>query len=40
MKRLLHALAPWLVVAVFVGAVWLLYRELKHYHYHDIVQSL
>ena len=40
MKRLLHALAPWLVVAIFVGAVWLLYRELKHYHYHDIVQSL
>ena len=30
MKRFLHALAPWLVVAIFVGAVWLLYRELKH----------
>jgi phosphatidylglycerol lysyltransferase len=40
MRRFFRALAPWLVVAIFVGAVWLLYRELKHYHYHDIVQSL
>ena len=39
-KRVLHTLAPWLVLVFFSGAVWLLYRELKHYHYRDIVQSL
>jgi hypothetical protein len=39
-RRFLHALAPWLVVAIFVGAVRLVYRELKHYHYDNIVQSL
>lgn len=39
-KRFIHDLGPLLVVLIFAGAVWLLFRELRHYHFHEIRQSL
>jgi len=40
MKRLLRLLGPLLVLLIFSGAIWLLYYELRQYHYRDIRQSL
>jgi phosphatidylglycerol lysyltransferase len=40
MKRYLRFLGPLLVVAVFIGAVWLLDRELRQYRLHDVIDSL
>ncbi|MEX2286913.1 MAG: YbhN family protein [Planctomycetaceae bacterium] len=40
MKKLRFWLQPLLTVLVFLVAVWLLRRELKHYHFHEIAQSL
>jgi phosphatidylglycerol lysyltransferase len=39
-KSALKALAPLGVVAVLALALWLLYGELSHYNYHDIVRSV
>ncbi|QDT19919.1 bifunctional lysylphosphatidylglycerol flippase/synthetase MprF [Gimesia chilikensis] len=36
MLHRLKQLAPLLVITIFVGAIWLLVRELKHYNIHDI----
>ncbi len=40
MKNLVHRLGPLLVLAVFLGAAWLLFHELRHYHLHDIRHAL
>ena len=40
LKRLLHALGPVLVGCIFVGAVYLLYREISKYSLADIRMSL
>jgi phosphatidylglycerol lysyltransferase len=40
MKRLARLAGPLVVLAIFTAAVWLLYRELHHYHYRDIRASL
>jgi phosphatidylglycerol lysyltransferase len=39
-SRSLRLLGPILVVAIFVGALWLLHHEIRHYHLHDIRHSL
>jgi phosphatidylglycerol lysyltransferase len=39
MKPMLHRLAPVLGVVMFVGAAWLLYHQLQHYHMRDIRQA-
>lgn len=36
MKRLLHRLAPLLILAVTIGCCWLLYKQLREYRWHDI----
>jgi phosphatidylglycerol lysyltransferase len=36
MKRVLHRLAPILILAVMAGACWLLYTQLKDYRWKDI----
>jgi uncharacterized membrane protein YbhN (UPF0104 family) len=36
MKRLLHRLAPILIIAVTALCCWLLYKQLRGYHWHDI----
>lgn len=36
MKQLLRLLGPVIVVAVFVGAIWLVYHELRNYRLADI----
>jgi len=40
MNKIVHRIGPLLVVAVFMAAVWFLYRELKHYHYRDIRNAI
>jgi len=40
MNKLLHKIGPILVLGIFVAAAWLLYRELRHYRYHDIRQAI
>ena len=40
MKRLLRALGPVLVGCIFLGAVYLLYREISKYSLADIRMSL
>lgn len=40
MSKIVHRIGPLLVVAVFMAAAWLLYRELKHYHYRDIRDAI
>ncbi len=39
MKRLLHRLAPILILAVTAGCCWLLYRQLREYNLADIRQA-
>ncbi|QDT27842.1 Phosphatidylglycerol lysyltransferase [Gimesia panareensis] len=36
MLHRLRQLAPLLVIVIFIGAIWLLTKELKHYNIHDI----
>ena len=36
----LRKLAPLLAILIFAGALWLLYRELKHYNTHDVLSAL
>lgn len=36
MKRLLHRVAPILILLVMAGACWLLYKQLKHYNWRDL----
>lgn len=38
--RLIRPLAPFLIAALFGVALWLLHRELSHYHYRDILRAL
>lgn len=40
MPEKLRKLAPLFVVSILAGALWLLYRELKHYNIHDILSAL
>ena len=40
LKRLLRALGPVLVGCIFLGAVYLLYREISKYSLADIRMSL
>jgi len=40
MHRTLRSLAPAFALAMFIGALWLLRHELKHYHYRDIREHL
>ncbi len=40
MNKLLHKIGPILVVCIFIGASWFLYRELRQYHYRDIKQAI
>ncbi|MEQ8636219.1 bifunctional lysylphosphatidylglycerol flippase/synthetase MprF [Gimesia maris] len=40
MLHRLKQLAPLAVIAVFMGAIWLLSRELKHYNIHDIRNAI
>ena len=40
MNKIFHRIGPILVVGIFVAAAWLLYRELRQYHYHDIRQAI
>jgi phosphatidylglycerol lysyltransferase len=41
MKKLfLHSLGPLIGFALFSIALWVLHRELRNYHYHDIVRYL
>jgi len=39
-SRLLHLVGPLLGMALFSGALWVLYHQLKAYHVHDIVRAL
>lgn len=39
-RRVVHAIAPYLVALVFAVALGMLYGELKHYHLHDIRNGL
>ncbi len=39
-KRVLHALGPVLVACIFLGAIWLLYRQISKYSLADIRASL
>jgi phosphatidylglycerol lysyltransferase len=36
----LRRLAPWLALALFAGALWLLHHRLRHYRYHDVMIAL
>lgn len=38
--KLLHRLGPLMGLILFSVALWVLHRELKAYHFHDIVQYL
>ena len=38
--RWLHRVTPLLGVALFAFALWLLHRELRNYHYADLVRVL
>lgn len=40
MKKLLRYLRPLTPLAVLAMALWLLFREVRHYHYRDVVSSL
>ncbi len=40
MKKLVHRLGPLLVLVIFLGAAWLLFHELRHYHIRDIRQAI
>jgi phosphatidylglycerol lysyltransferase len=40
MNKVLHKIGPILVVAIFIGAAWFLYRELRHYRYQDIRRAI
>jgi phosphatidylglycerol lysyltransferase len=40
MNKIFHRIGPILVVGIFVGAAWLLYHELRQYHYRDIRQAI
>lgn len=40
MKTYLHYLRPFLPLVIASVALWLLFRELGQYHYHDVVHSL
>lgn len=37
MKRYLHLLMPALVLLIFGGALWLLFEELRHFSYQDLM---
>ena len=39
MKQIGSKLGPVLVVGIFVGAMWLLHQELRHFHYRDVRHS-
>lgn len=39
-RSLWHRLAPWIGPLLFAGALWLLHRELTHFHYQDVVAFL
>ena len=36
----LRKLAPLLAIPILAAALWLLYRELKHYNFHDVLGAL
>lgn len=40
MKRYLRYLRPLIPLAILTAALWLLFHEVKHYHYRDVVRSL
>ena len=40
MKPYFQSLRVMLVLMIFSGVLWLLYRELEHYRYQDFVGSL
>ena len=40
MKRVVRLVGPILVLSFFACAMWLLRRELQHYHYQDIRRGL
>ena len=40
MLEKLRKLAPLLAIPILAAALWLLYRELKHYNLHDVVGAL
>lgn len=40
MKRFLHILGSFLVLLIFLGAVWLLAKELRHYTFQEIVSHI
>jgi phosphatidylglycerol lysyltransferase len=37
-RKILRILTPVISISLFVLALWFLYRELKNYHYHDIIR--
>jgi phosphatidylglycerol lysyltransferase len=39
-KRAIHSLAPLLGLLLFGAALWVLYHELRAYHFHDILRHL
>lgn len=40
MKKMLQSLAgPMFILLMFLGSLWLLHSELKHYHLHDLVDA-
>jgi uncharacterized membrane protein YbhN (UPF0104 family) len=39
-KRLLHMVGPLIGLLIFTVAISVLHHELKHYHYHEIVNHL
>jgi phosphatidylglycerol lysyltransferase len=39
-RTFLHRISPLLVVLVFAGAVWLLYRQVRHYSFSEIQEAI
>jgi len=39
-KKFFHSLAPLFGLFLFAVAIWVLYHELRAYHYHDVVRHL
>jgi uncharacterized membrane protein YbhN (UPF0104 family) len=39
-KKILRDIGPWLGILLFMVALWVLHKELKAYHYQDILHSI
>jgi phosphatidylglycerol lysyltransferase len=39
-KKILRNMGPWLGLFLFTVALWVLHKELKTYHYHDVLRSI